>query len=147
MKYYLLFSIAIGTTNLIPMNTQAQEAYAALSNNNTTLTFYYDKEKNNRNGMDIGPFEREDTRQDHQRGWHNQAGEIKTVIFDNSFADMTSITSTAYWFYRCKNLSAIEGIENLKTDNVTNMKMMFLYCESLTYVGVGSPLSLFSYTL
>lgn len=123
--------------SFMPIKVQAQEAYAALSNDNTTLTFYYDNEKDNRNGMGIGPFEREDTRQDHQRGWHNQAGEIQTVIFDNSFASMTDLTSTAYWFYRCENLSVIEGIENLKTDNVTDMKMMFLYCESLTNLDVS----------
>lgn len=136
MKKYLLFTIVAGAMIFKPMGTKAQEAYAALSNDNTTLTFYYDNEKSSRNGMDIGPFEGEDVTQDHQRGWHDQAGEIETVIFDNSFANMTGLTSTAYWFYRCKNLSTIKGIENLKTDNVTDMKMMFLYCESLTNIDV-----------
>lgn len=34
----------------------AQEPYAVLSDDNTTLTFYYDDNKASRNGMDIGPF-------------------------------------------------------------------------------------------
>ena len=33
------------------------EPYAALSNNNTVLTFYYDDQKDARGGMDVGPFD------------------------------------------------------------------------------------------
>lgn len=36
---------------------QSVEPYAALSEDKTVLTFYYDKMKTARNGMDIGPFE------------------------------------------------------------------------------------------
>ena len=34
----------------------AQEAYAALSEDNTVLTFYYDENKESRSGMGVGPF-------------------------------------------------------------------------------------------
>ncbi len=34
----------------------AAEPYAALNENNTVLTFYYDDQKEARNGYDIGPF-------------------------------------------------------------------------------------------
>ncbi len=110
----------------------AQEPYAVLSENNTKLTFYYDKQKAARNGMSVGPFE--NTR---DRGWDSQRSTITTVVFDASFADCTSLTSTFGWFYYCSKLASISGIENLKTDNVTNMKNMFSSCKSLKSLDVS----------
>ena len=40
--------------------------------------------------------------------------------------DKIAPLSTAYWFYQTKN---IEGLENLVTNNVTNMEMMFAHSE------------------
>ena len=57
------------------------EPYAALSNNNKTLTFYYDEYKNSRGGMDLGSFNL-----DSDRGWNDQRLTITTVVFDKSFA-------------------------------------------------------------
>ena len=102
------------------------EAYAALSNDNKTLTFYYDYDKIIRKGMSVGPFTDK-----FQRGWDNQSQTITTVVFDASFANYKP-TSTAVWFYICENLTTITGIENLKTDEVTDMSSMFSYCYSLT---------------
>ena len=114
---------------------QAQEAYATLSYDYKTLTFYYDKQKASRNRiMDIGPFSWLD-----DRGWDDYCyDDITTVVFANSFANYTGLTSTAYWFADCENLTTIEGIENLKTDNVTDMGNMFSYCESLTSLDLSS---------
>ena len=114
---------------------QAQEAYAALSNNNTVLTFYYDKQKPGRNGMSIGPFLQINGT---DRGWHEYRDKITTVVFAKSFASYTGLTSTAYWFYGCENLTTIEGIENLKTDNVTDMESMFESCSSLASLDVSN---------
>ena len=118
---------------------QAQEPYAVLSDDNTVLTFYYDGNKASRNGMDVGPFDwvKVDDNWVLNSGWYQHREAITTVVFDNTFANCTSFTSTAYWFYHCYNLSTITGIESLKTDNVTNMYGMFYGCSSLTSLNVS----------
>ena len=64
-------------------------------------------------------------------GWLTQKENIYNVVFDASFAN-TRPTSCYYWFSSCKNLTDIEGIENLNTENVTNMNSMFDRCSALT---------------
>ena len=108
------------------------EPYAVLSDNNTKLTFFYDKKKAANNGMSVGPFAADD-----DVPWFNQRGNITTVEFDPSFANCTSITRTAYWFYGCKNIVSISGIEYLKTDNVTSMYAMFYECSGLSSLDVS----------
>ena len=120
------------------------EPYAVLSNNNTVLTFYYDDQKAARNGMSVGPFyyyyEGNDQGQSilkDTRIWTEYANTITTVVFDNSFANCTTLTSTALWFDECHNLSTINGIEYLKTDNVTDMQAMFANCWNLTSIDLS----------
>ena len=120
-------------TNIIEMEPEVTPAekqpYAVLSDDKTILTFYYDEKKAEREGMDIGPFNWESRE---NRGWHTDASMIENVVFDSSFADYTELTSTAYWFYDCSKLIAVKGMEDLKTDNVTDMAGMFKGCSSLT---------------
>ena len=114
------------------MNTvNVSEAYVVLSGDGTgsTLTFYYDDQKENREGwMPMGQDGTNIT-------WTNYAQGITKVIFDESFASCRP-TSTANWFSGFNNLVNIEGIENLKTDSVTNMSNMFYNCTSLTTLDV-----------
>lgn len=112
------------------------EPYAVLSDNNTVLTFYYDTGKDARGGMDVGPFimNRETGL---NRGWEEYRGGIQTVVFDESFANCTSITSTSYWFYSFSHLETVVGIENLNTSNVTEMHSMFDGCSRLTSIDVS----------
>ena len=116
------------------------EPYAVLSDNNTVLTFYYDNEKDARGGMDVGPFSiyRDDNGEYHiNSGWDEQKENIGNVVFDESFANCTTITSTSYWFNGFKNLTTITGLGNLKTENVTDMTAMFSGCEGLTNIDVS----------
>ena len=64
-------------------------------------------------------------------GWLTHKDEIKKVVFDASFADARP-TSCCQWFWYCTNLATIEGIENLNTENVTNMGVMFCRCQNLS---------------
>ena len=64
-------------------------------------------------------------------GWNAQKENIEKVVFDASFAN-TRPTSCYYWFCGCSKLTDIEGIENLNTENVTNMNSMFDRCSALT---------------
>ena len=63
--------------------------------------------------------------------WSTHRYEIKKVVFDASFANARP-TSCYKWFHHCTNLATIEGIENLNTENVTNMHGMFFNCPNLS---------------
>ena len=132
MKSRFLSVILTTMAILMPAKLLAQEPYAVLSNENTVLTFYYDDQKTARAGMDVGPFDTSDS-----QSWYDERGSITSVVFDASFADCTSLTSTAYWFDGCKNLTSITGMGNLNTDNVTNMCGMFESCSGLTSLDVS----------
>ena len=69
-------------------------------------------------------------------GWLEHQKDITKVVFDTSFADARP-TSCYYWFYKCEKLRQIEGIKNLNTENVTNMKSMFYYCPWLFLLDVS----------
>ena len=64
---------------------------------------------------------------------HNK---IRKVVFDASFANARP-TSCYMWFDRCYDLTEIEGIANLNTEEVTNMRSMFSACRSLTSLDVS----------
>ena len=61
---------------------------------------------------------------------------LKTVVIDPSFADYRP-TSTAFWFFNCSSLTSIEGLENINTSEVTNMRRMFDGCSSLKELDLG----------
>ena len=108
------------------------EPYAVLSDNNTKLTFFYDDQKDARGGMSVGPFDL-----NNYPSWYNQRESITTAEFDDSFANCTTLTSTAFWFYDCGKITSIIGMNNLKTDNVTDMGWMFSGCSGLTSLSVS----------
>lgn len=112
--------------------TAVDEPYAALNDEGTVLMFYYDKQKSNRNGMDIGPFA-----SNAERGWDTLTPTITGVVFDASMANYTGLTSTAFWLHGTTELTSITGMENLNTQNVTDMQNMFAYC-ALPTIDVSS---------
>ena len=66
-----------------------------------------------------------------QPKWYTYNNNISRVVFEASFANARP-TSCYAWFLNFKNLTQIEGIENLNTENVTSMRDMFNGCSSLT---------------
>ena len=98
-------------------------AYAVFDGGTRTLTF------------GCGPSKPEDAYElnvgNNLPGWDGQREKINKVVFDASFAN-TRPTSCYYWFCGCSKLTDIEGIENLNTENVTNMNSMFDRCSALT---------------
>jgi surface protein len=62
---------------------------------------------------------------------------ISKVVFDASFANARP-TSCYHWFDGCTNLTQIEGIKNLNTEEVTNMGFMFWGCFNLTTLDVSN---------
>ena len=95
-----------------------------------TLTFQYSYKVKPVNAN--GEYSLDDTHDDvvHTPAW-NKRPDVKHVVFDESFAKARP-TTCAYWFYELKNLEDVKGIENLNTEEVTNMSAMFAYCSSVT---------------
>ena len=97
-------------------------AYAVFEGSTGTLTFKCSPSKPE-GAYDLNEGEG-------QPAWINQSDNIKKVVFDTSFA-MARPTSCYWWFAGCKNLTEIEGVENLNTRNVTSMRNMFDACSNL----------------
>ena len=108
-----------------------KEPYAVLYG--STLTFYYDTNRNTRTGT---VYDLNDGNE--IPAWHDQAESVRTVKFYNSFKDYMP-TSCAYWFDGMTNLTeinmaSVRGNTILNTENVTTMRAMFNNCTSLTDV-------------
>ena len=69
--------------------------------------------------------------------WISKNSYVKKVVFDASFAN-TRPTSCLSWFRGCENLTTIEGIEYLNTENVENMSFMFWDCYALESLDLSS---------
>ena len=67
---------------------------------------------------------------DNDPEWSSQNKNIKKVVFDASFANARPTTCCS-WFQGCINLTEIKGIENLNTQEVTDMVCMFSDCYNL----------------
>ena len=67
--------------------------------------------------------------------WNTHKDNITQVVFEASFANARPTTCCA-WFQDFIKLKQIEGIENLNTENVTDMSDMFRFCSSLTSLDV-----------
>ncbi|MBR5684555.1 MAG: BspA family leucine-rich repeat surface protein [Muribaculaceae bacterium] len=107
-----------------PLTEQPCEPYASLSTDGTTLTFYYDSQRYNREGATYDLNTGYET-----PGWFSDHsnGNVTTVVFDESFNNARP-TSTYSWFKDMGNLSSIVGMEYLNTSEVTNMAWMFSLC-------------------
>ena len=103
--------------------------YAEFDNATGTLTF--------RRGLSK-PEEAYDLNEgDNTPEWSDQSTNINKVVFDASFANARP-TSCCKWFDGCTNLTQIEGIENLNTEEVTNMGSMFYACYDLTSLDLSN---------
>ena len=113
--------------------TNAPLAYAALSTDNTTLTFYYDNQRLTREEKTYS------LRWKDYPEWTSSSGNstITTVNFDASFARYHGLTSTYFMFYNLRSLATINNLENLNTENVTDMSYMFYNCYSLSSLDVS----------
>ena len=66
--------------------------------------------------------------------WRDYNKQIVKVYIDPLFKD--SPTSTRSWFYEFGNLTAVEGLENLNTSKVTDMRYMFYKNSNLKSLNV-----------
>ena len=95
------------------------QPYVVFEEGTGTLTFRYDTYKpEGAYDLNVGK---------NKPKWSSLDFKIKKVVFDASFAN-ASPTSCYAWFQDCQELTDIEGIEYLNTENVTDMSSMFLRC-------------------
>ena len=117
------------------------EAYVHLSADQTTLTFYYDSLRADRDGTTWGIEEKKKNWNSSSPAWAGDGESpdttVLTAVFDASFRDFRP-TNTARWFYYLKSLKSIEGFEYLNTSEVTDMSCMFSGCSSLDTLDLTS---------
>ena len=106
-----------------------RDAYAVYDTEDYSLTFYYDlnkatyEEDNYKTVFPISGVE-----------WNPAwavGGEVNSVRVDESFQYYNGLTSTAEMFSKLYTVTAIEGLEYLNTENVTDMGSMFVYSSQL----------------
>ena len=114
--------------------SKVAESYAVFDEATNTLTFKHDTKK------PYGAFALNEV--ENAPGWYkpnddgSNANIIKKVVFDASFANARP-TSCCEWFNGCTDLTTIEGVEYLNTENVTDMSGMFWGCAALTTLDVS----------
>ena len=104
-------------------------AYANLAGN--TLTFYYDNKGETRTGTMFRVNGHEWTGDEYK-------SKITAVKFDSSFGDYRYLFSAGSMFRGMENLTSIQGLKYLNTQNVTDMSLMFSNCSKLTSLDVSN---------
>jgi surface protein len=122
---------------------QTKEVYTVFdrSTESPTLTYYYDNQRATRIGL-TEMYDPEVLR------WNGYNTAIQKVVIDPSMKDalLTSMRrlffggmdSDAGIYNTLYNVTAIEGLENLNTANVTNMSEMFFGCYNLKSIDLSS---------
>ncbi len=130
--------------NLVLLVEYDEEVYTEFDESTGTLTYYYDDKRSERTGV-TELYDPENT-PDAVRFTGYYANVLKAVI-DPSMknAPLTSFRNmfyggmdTSFKFHELTNMTSIEGLENLNTDDVTNMRYMFGSCYSLTTLDLSS---------
>lgn len=115
------------STGYFADKNKGRNTYVRLKNG--VLTFYYSYYKQS------GDYELNTANNDPK--WLSKSDNIKKVVFDKSFKDQSPWTCRK-WFYKTKNLTSIEGIENLDVNDTRNMTSMFEGCYELTLLDLSS---------
>ena len=125
-KFRLLLAAMLAFVFNSGVWAQTKEAYAEVSTDGTTLTFYYDTQKSSREGTKY-PV----SWTGEHPGWYQYRTTITTVDFDESFADYSRLSNTSKMFYNMEGITTISHLERLVTKNVQNMSSMFENCDNL----------------
>ena len=135
-QFRLLLLVLLCALFSLPLS--AQEAYVAQSTDLKTLFFCYDNHRESRSGKTWGIDEMSYNSIPVWAGKEEHPNNVVTkVVFDASFKDFRP-TTTRSWFYYLSELTTIEGLENLNTSAVTNMRYMFEGCSRLTELNVSN---------
>ena len=123
------FSTTQYTARFTEPQPEVKEAYAVVDG--STLTFYYDGKKGDRQGKKY-----EMNTEHNYPGWAADSLSIRKAVIDASFAAYRP-TTTAHWFEHETSLTSIEGLTNLNTSATTIMQSMFYECCALKSLDVS----------
>lgn len=113
-------------TNSAP---SAPEAYAVFDADSKTLTFKFDMKR------PVGAYPL--NMADEAPGWRKDIYyKVEKVVFDESFA-RAKPTNGFMWFDSFSSLKAIDGMEHLNTEEMSNMSMMFNECRVLKSIDLS----------
>ena len=104
-------------------------SYAILDG--TTLTFYHDAKQAVREGTSYNMNTGSST-----PGWYADRSGITKVVFAPSFSRARP-TTTSSWFCGMEQLTSVEGMENLNTSEVLDMRLMFQGCSLLASIDLS----------
>ncbi len=134
-QFRLLLLVLLCALFSLPLS--AREAYVVREDQHT-LTFYYDNNRKVRSGKTWDIDETYDNSIPVWTATYYYWDDVLTkVVFDASFKDFRP-TTTIGWFCNFRALTTIEGLENLNTSAVTNMREMFYGCSSLTSLNLSN---------
>ena len=102
-----------------------------------TLTFYCDGLDHSNEGVVYSVKASENLDENNSvPEWYDYKTGITNVVFDASFATYKP-RSCRRWFYDFDRLKAVNGIENLDTSEVVDMKEMFMQCSVLETIDLS----------
>lgn len=111
--------------------TSALAVYTSYNSDTKTLTYYYDSRFGKEDRPNSEAYEPTGDR------WSEYYYDVEHVVVDESMK-YAQLTSMQYMFSNLSNclsyVTTISGMENLNTDQVTDMSNMFYKCESLASV-------------
>ena len=114
------------------------EIYSEFVESTGTLTYYYDTKRLERTGV-TELYDRKRTY------FPDYATKVKKGIIDPSMknAPLTNTSTMFYYYsnykmYKLSAMTSIQGLENLNTAIVTNMREMFYGCSALTSLDLSS---------
>ena len=117
-------------------------AYAVVVKNEedkpVSVTFYYDDQKSTREGENITIYNITTGSTHEWSGSNSSVSTITEATFDVSFKNYTGLTTLNAWFLNCQQLSSVNGLTNLNTENVKDMGNMFWNCYKLGSLDLSS---------
>lgn len=144
-KLFLLF-IGLICIDSVFAYTNYKYVYGIYYNNKikdtATVVYWQTSSINSRmetlyiDGAERTVFRRDNTISNYSHMFGKQP-DITTVIIHKSFAQ-AQVTSMRKWFFTMENLETILGIDNLNTENVTDMDSMFSDCSSLANLDLSN---------
>ncbi len=121
---------------------EGDEAYAILDDN-YTLTFYFDGERENRKSGAIADYDVPDNASAGDMiPWKNDMNNyvtVQNVVFDYSFKNFEQLKSTYGWFHTTKDtvIKSISGMGNINTSNLANISLMFANLRKVETIDFG----------
>lgn len=108
--------------------TETHEVYGVLSADGKTFTLRYDEDRVANKGVlpaEWGAYEYIEKRE-----------KVETIVLDESM-DMAIPNKIAFWFDDFYDVTSVQNIQYLHTDNVTDMRYLFNECAHLTSIDLS----------